>query len=105
MCPWDDTTDSPSSAIAILNIELDQNVQGIAKACVDYWNVLGGACGASMGATKTLRPLLDAWVPNNFGHFKYVAGTYRIPNGYQPAPGEPDNKYIQPVKGLFAYIP
>lgn len=93
-CPWEDWSDFRASEIGVLNIELNPGQQGTAKACLDYWNVPGGSCGAAMGNTKTLQPLLDVWGPDNLGHFKYLAGVLNATNGAAPT-----------VKGIFAFAP
>ncbi|HEY8944102.1 MAG TPA: hypothetical protein VIM73_07565 [Polyangiaceae bacterium] len=92
-CPWEDSSDFRASDISVLNIELNPGQQGTAKACVDYWNTGGGECGPEMGNTKTLQPLLDAWGPDNLGHFKYLAGVLRLPRG------------AVLIKGIFAFVP
>jgi hypothetical protein len=94
-CPWNDSSDFPALAITALNIELEPGVQGNGKACIDFWNANGGACGPSMGNTKTLSPLLDRWDASNFGHFKFLAGTYRVAS----------LNSLSPIKGIWAFMP
>lgn len=99
-CSFPDSSDFRADSLSALNVHF-QNSSGTtntasAKACITYFNAVGGACGSSSsvsvpaGGVGSVSPSRSQWTPANIAHFKTIDTT--LPNGVQ-------------VQGIFAFIP
>lgn len=100
-CGFPDSSDFRAHNISTLNVHFqNSNSTGTstpsARACITYFNALGGACGSSSsvslaaGTAGGVGLSLSQWTSGNVGHFKTIDYTTATP--------------VQ-VQGIFAYIP
>lgn len=99
-CGFPDSSDFRASSLSALTVHFQNygstNQTASAKACITYFNAVGGACDSASsttvgaGSVGSVNPSRSLWTSGNTAHFKTVFS------------GTPS--YVQ-VQGIFAYIP
>jgi len=75
-CPFIDETAFLASAVTVLNANYGTAGSYSARACVNFWNTTGSACGtagSSGGTGQVTIPTSSIWSTANTNHFKYIS--------------------------------